>query len=149
MSTRHARQIEDEPVEVSGEKASAQGPSTAEEYLQEVHALLDKTSSTWAQRVAAEGHSKFPDHPELERLCRLLTPQPARSVPNNGRKPRDSQKIFRWLDENESHYRGQWILVNEEGLVASAPTAEELLRKIDEIGLDKADKYNSLMHHVH
>ena len=149
MSTRHARRIEDEPAQVTEEKAPAQGPSTAEEYLAAVNELLDNTSSTWAQRVAAEGHARFPDHPELERLCRLLTPRPARSVPRNGRKRGDSRKIYRWLDENEIRYRGQWILVNEEGLVASAPTAEELLRKIDALGLDDDDKYHSLMHHVH
>lgn len=140
---------EDEPVQVIQEKAPTRGPSTAEEYLQAVHALLDQTNSTWAQRAAAEGHSKFPDHPELERLYRLLTPRPARSIPRNGRKRGDTRKIFRWLDENEIHYRGQWILVNEEGLVASALTAEELLRKIADLGLDDEDKYNSLMHHVH
>ena len=146
MGARHARRIEEDPVQEIEEKAVA--ASTEEEYLQVVHALLDKTSSTWAQRVATEGHRRFPDHPELERLCRLLTPSPARSVPRNGRKRGDSRKIYRWLDENEVHYRGQWLLVNETGLVASAPTLEELLRKIGEISQDD-DKRSSLIHHVH
>lgn len=142
MGAQHAR-IEKEPVQVSVEKASAE-PSTPEEFLAAVHALLDHASPTRAQRVAAEGHARFPDHPELERLCRLLTLPPARMVPNNGRKRRDSQKIFHWLDENEIHYRGQWILVNEDGLLAAAPSLAELLKRVEE--LDQDD--NSLIHHV-
>lgn len=144
MSARHARRIE-EPAHEIEERAPAQGPSTAEEFLAAVHELLDNASPTWAQRAAAEGHSRFPDHQELERLCRLLTLPPARVIPSDGRKKRDSRKIYRWLDENEIHYRGQWIAVNEDGLMASAPTLQELLRKIEEIGQDD----NSLIHHVH
>jgi hypothetical protein len=147
MSARHARQIEDEPVQVVEEKAPAE-PSTPQEYRVAVSAALNNESLRGAQRAAAEGHARFPDDPELARLDRVLTLPPARSVPRNGRKKGDSQKIFQRLHENESHFRGQWILVNEDGLVASAPTLEELLRKIEEIGQDDDAKYNSLIHHV-
>src|SRR6185436_16989213 len=143
MSTRHARRIEDEPAQVTEEKAPAQGPSTAEEYLAAVNELLDNTSSTWAQRVAAEGHARFPDHPELERLCRLLTPRPARSVPSNGRKKVSHEKAFRWLNENEIHHRGEWVALNGDGFLTSAPTWDELKKKIEPI--DPEDP--PLVHH--
>ena len=144
MGAQHARRFEDdEPVQESQDKPSA-GPSTPQEYRDVISAALNNESLRGAQRAAAEGHARFPEDAELERLNRLLTFPPARSVPGDGRK-RNSQKIYHWLDENEIHYRGQWIAVSEEGLLAAAPTLEELLRRIDEVDPEN----NSLIHHVH
>lgn len=144
MSARHARRIE-EPVPVIEEKAPAQGPLTPEEFLAAVYALLDHASPTRAQWVAAEGHRRYPDHLELERLCRLLTLPPARTVPSNGRKRVSHEKAYRWLDENESHHRGEWVALNGNGFLTSAPTLDELLEKIEPI--DPEDP--PLVHHIH
>lgn len=143
MGAQHARRFEEEPVQESQGKAPA-GLSTPEEFLAAVHALLDNASPTRAQRVAAEGHARFPDHPELERLCRLLTLPPARMVPNNGRK-RNREKAYRWLDENEIHYRGQWVALTDKGFLTSAPSLDELLEKIKTFDLEE----HPLVHHIH
>lgn len=141
MGARHAR-IE-EPIHEMEEKM--QESSTPEEYLADIHLLLDHASLTRAQGIAAEGHRRFPDHPELERLCRLLTPRPARSVPNNGRKRVSHEKAYRWLEENEIHHRGEWVALNGDGFLTSAPTLDELMEKIEPI--DPEDP--PLVHHIH
>jgi hypothetical protein len=144
MSARQARRIEDEAVQMLEEEDSGHAPSTPEEFVQAIRALLNDASPTWAQRMAAEGHLRFPDHPELERLCRLLTLRPVRSVPGDGRK-RNREKAHRWLDENESQYRGQWVALTDEGFLTAAPSLDELLDKIKAFDLEESP----LVHHIH
>jgi hypothetical protein len=144
MGARHARQIEDEPVPMIERKAPVQGPATPEEFVQAIQTLLDNASPTRAQRTAAEGHSRFPDHPELERLNRLLTLPPARTVPSNGKK-RSRERAYRWLDKNESHFRGQWVALTDEGFLTAAPSLDELLDKIKTFDLAE----HPLVHHIH
>ena len=138
---RHARRIEDHG---DGIQETAHGPSTPEEFVSAVRSLLHNSSPTWAQRVAAEGHARFPDHPELERLCRLLTLPPARMVPSDGKRV-SYEKGDRWLDDHGIHYRGQWVALTGDGFLTSAPTLPELLRKVEEIGPEDPP----LVHHIH
>src|SRR4051812_11560548 len=112
MSARHARQIEDEPVQVVEEKAPAE-PSTPQEYRAAVSAALNNESLRGAQRAAAEGHARFPDDPELARLNRLLTSRPARSF--KGPPTPDRTEAYKWLDENGGAYKGQWIALGDKG----------------------------------
>jgi len=144
MRTQHARKTEDEPVQVIEEEDSGHVASTPEEFVQAVRDLLNDASPTRAQRIAAEGHLRFPDHPELERLSRLLTLRPVRAVPRDGRK-RNREKAYRWLDENESHYRGQWVALTDEGFLTAAPSLDELLDKIKAFDLEESP----LVHHIH
>ena len=140
MGARHARRIE-EPIHEMNEKT--QGPSTPREYRTAIDEALN-VSVRSAHRLAAEGHARFPDDLELKRLTRLLDLPPARSVPP--RRTRSSrEKAYRWLDENEARYRGQWVALSGYGFLASAPTLDELLEKIEPI--DPADP--PLVHHIH
>jgi hypothetical protein len=67
-------------------------PTTPEEYLAGIHLYLNHASLRRAQRLAAEGHARFPDHPELERKCRLLTracgPRLLKRIPAEDRSDR-------------------------------------------------------------
>lgn len=146
MGREHAWQI-DSPFfggHLGTERIPERDPSTPEDFVEAVNALLDNASPTRAQRVAAEGHARFPEHPELERLCRLLTLPPARSVPSDGKK-RNREKAYRWLNENEIHYRGQWVALTDDGFLTSAPTLDELMAKIEAIGPEEPP----LVHHIH
>jgi hypothetical protein len=125
MGTRHARRIEDEPVQVIEAEAPAQGPSTRNEYRAAISAALNNESLRGAQRAAAEGHAKFPDDPELARLDRLLTSRPARSF--KGPPVPDRTEAYKWLDENGEAYRGQWIALGDKGLLAASPDFNELV----------------------
>lgn len=124
------------------ERAPQHEPSTPQEYREAIRAALNNESLRGAQRAAAEGHARFPDHAELARLNRLLHPGPARSVPG---KNVDRTKAFQWLDENEIHYRGQWVALTDEGFLTAAANLKDLLRKIKEI--DPEDP--PLVHHIH
>jgi hypothetical protein len=144
MGREHARQI-DSPFfggHLGTKRIPERDPSTPEEFVEAVNALLNNASPTRAQRVAAQGHARFPEHAELERLCRLLTLPPPRMVPG---KNVDRQKAFRWLDENEIDYRGQWVALTEEGFLTSAPTLDELMRKVEAFDLEDPP----LVHHIH
>lgn len=146
MGREYARRIESPFFGSHGgtDRIPDSDPSTPEEFLAAVHALLDDASPTRAQRVAAEGHARFPEHAELERLCRLLTLPPPRMVPSDGKK-RNREKAYRWLNENEIHYRGQWVALTDDGFLASAPTLDELMAKIEAIGPEEPP----LVHHIH
>jgi hypothetical protein len=141
MGREYARRIES-PFQEVELKLPEQEPSTPQEYREAIRAYLNNGSLRGAKKVAAEGHSRFPDNPELERLNRLLTLSPARTVPG---KNVNREKAFRWLDENETHYRGQWVALTDDGFLTSAPTLKELLRKIEAFGLDDPP----LVHHIH
>lgn len=143
MSVRQARRIE-ESMEPTGRRAPVRVPSTPEEFVQAVHSLLDDASPTRAQRAAGEGHARFPDHPELARLHRLLTLPPARSAPSLGRK-KNRERAYQWLDQNEVAYRGQWVALTDEGFLTSAPSLDELLEKIRAFDLAE----HPLVHHIH
>lgn len=118
MGIRHARL---EPLEY--------GPSTPEEYRAAISAAFNNGSLRGAQRAAAEGHARFPNDPELERLNRLLTLRPARNVP--GPRSPDRTQAFQWLDEHGEAYRGQWIALGDKGLLAASPDFDELYRTLE------------------
>lgn len=140
MGARHARRIE-EPIHEMDEKE--QGPSTPDEYRAAIDEALNE-SVRFAHRLAAEGHARFPDDLELKRLAHLLDLPPARSIPSR-RKRASRERAYQWLDENEVRYRGQWIALAGEGFLASAPTLDELLEKIEPIDPENPP----LLHHVH
>lgn len=141
MGRAHARRI-DSPFHEIEQQLPEKEPLTPQEFREAIRAYLNNGLLRGAQQAAAEGHARFPDNPELERLNRLLTLAPARTVPG---KNVDREKAFRWLDENEIHYRGQWVALTEDGFLTSAPTLKELLPKIEAFGLDDPP----LVHHIH
>ena len=85
MGARRAVRTEDAFLQLE-QISSAQGGHSPEDFVRAVHTLLDHASPTRAQRAAGEGLARFPDHPELQRLHRLLTLPAARSIPSSGRK---------------------------------------------------------------
>jgi len=141
MGAHLARWIE-EPAYEAGEGTA--GLATPQEYRSAVSAALNE-SIRFAQRIAAEGHARFPDDPELERLSRLLILPPARSIPSNGRKQVSHEKAFRWLDENAALHRGEWVALDGEGFLTAAPTLAELMKKIEPIDPENPP----LVHHIH
>ena len=57
------------------------------------------------------------------RLRRALAPPIVRAVPRTDiRRPRG----YAWLRQYGAEYKGRWVAVGEDGLLASAPTLAEL-----------------------
>ena len=119
MGIRHARRLESVDYSLS----------TPEEYREAIGAALNNESLRGAQRIAAEGHARFPEDSELARLHRLLTLRPARNV--SGPRSPDRTQAFQWLDEHREAYRGQWIALGDKGLLAASPDFNELYRTLE------------------
>jgi hypothetical protein len=114
---------------------SERGYSTPEEYRTAISVALNNESLRGAQRAAAEGHARFPDDAELERLNRLLTLRPARSIPDGPRNP-DRTQAFQWLEEHGEAYRGQWIALGDKGILAASSDFNELYRTLEDMSPD-------------
>ena len=56
-------------------------------------------------------------------------PDTAEATPNRGRSARDFGEEMRWLSENRHRFRGMWVAVLGNNLLASGPTAKEVYSK--------------------
>ena len=51
-------------------------------------------------------------------------------------RPNRSAKSLRWLHENQEKYSGQWVALDGDRLIASAPTAKEVYSKAKAEGVE-------------
>jgi hypothetical protein len=74
---------------------------------------------------------------EQERVRQWL--EETRSSHDNGKTSQamtgHSEKCLRWLNENRQKYLGQWVALDGDRLIASAPTAKEVYSKAKAEGL--------------
>ena len=96
-----------------------------ESWVASIRCELESGAVRKAWRLATEGAARFPGHEELDRLSRLLAPPVV--TRGSGNVP-DMSKAFQWLKENASKFRGQWVALSPEGLIAASPDYDELLR---------------------
>lgn len=81
-----------------------------------------------ARELAALGRRLFPEDKKIERIDYVIAPprvigtQPAQDL-----KLKASRK---WLAENDSNHRGQWVAVREGNFLNAASTLEKLLELI-------------------
>ncbi len=68
------------------------------------------------------------EEPTIARLRRALMPPTARP---SIRKDTDRTHAYEWLRQHAREYRGQWVAVAEDGLVAAAPTLKQLRQQIE------------------
>lgn len=98
-----------------------------ESWVASIRSELESGAVRKAWHLATEGAAKFPGHEELDRLSRLLAPPVV--TRGSGNVP-DMSKAFQWLRENGARFRGQWVALSEEGLLAASSDYDELLRTI-------------------
>lgn len=103
-----------------------------ESFLDAISSTLEKGHLSEGREIAADGLSLFPGHPELERLYHGLRPVTVRR--GTGNIP-DRRQAFRWLQENIDRFRGQWVALSEERVVAASPSLDEVLRSVEAIPL--------------
>jgi hypothetical protein len=118
-----------------------ESPSSAEEYVELVRSLLANGEAGAARRVAAEGAARFPDHPWLEKTDRVINPKAI--IATSGGAPERTRE-FAWLRENSARYRGNWVALLGDRLLASGRELANVFQEIRSQGLES----KALVHHI-
>ncbi len=121
--------------------SAPQTPSSAEELVKLVRALLANGEAGAARRTVAEGVSRFPDHPWLEKTDRVINPK---GIVSQQADAPDRTREFAWLRQHSARYRGCWVALLEERLLAAGPELATVLREVRSRGLES----KALVHHV-
>ena len=103
-----------------------------ESYLAEIYAALEVNRVTEALDLVNRAAALFPDHTEVQRLYRILTPGQSRSVSGKRYRQPDRSESFEWIRQNAEKYTRQWIAVLGPSLVAASPDLEVVLQVIRE-----------------
>lgn len=96
---------------------------TAEEYEARIADLFEKERVPGARRLIDEALRIHPDDPGLLAWRKALAPP---KVWIGGARDRDRTPEFRWLDAHGRQYRGEWVAVLGDRLVAHAVDLEDL-----------------------
>lgn len=110
--------------------------ATPESFLAEIRVALEANRVAEALDLAKRAAVLFPDHADVQRTHRVLTPGRSHSIP--GHRIPDRRDSFQWIRENAERYKRQWIAVLGPSLVAASPELEEVLRILQEAKLEEA-----------
>lgn len=101
---------------------------SAADFGRAVHLALKAGAHLLARNLAAEGARLHPEHPELQKMDRILAPP--RIVRTHVPPDPSVRANAEWLRTHAAAYRGQWVALKNGMLVASAPTARELKERL-------------------
>ena len=121
--------------------ATAQRPSSAEEFVEAVRLLLANGEAGAARRTAAAGAAQFPDHAWLKKTDRIINPKRIVSQPADAP---DRSLEFAWLREHGARYRGSWVALLADELLASSPELDDVLLEVRGRGLES----RALVHRI-
>jgi len=96
---------------------------SAEWLLGRIHEHLRAGQIRIAQSLARDAATRYPEDPEVKKACRILFGGEATSRPKTGRSLRDE---YRWLKSPPDEYRGRWVALIGEEVVAVADTLAKL-----------------------
>lgn len=97
--------------------------------------LIKKEHISEARRMLEALPIRATEEPAITRLRRLLSPPDVR---RSERRDFDRHREYRWLREHARGYRGQWVALDEDRLIAAAPTLRELRAHLRQLRLDRA-----------
>ncbi len=92
--------------------------------LNRIRALLSEGLLRDARTVVAEALRRFPNNEALYALSKLTAP--SKAIRSAVRFPRREEEL-RWLDEHRELYKGRWVALLGNELIASADTMKQLL----------------------
>ena len=116
---------------------------TPEELIETIGQLLDEEKLVAAQRAAARAVELFKDHPWIRRANKVLNPSRV-CVEPRPQPDRNRKKEIDWLHHNSDQFRGRWVALLEDRLVASANSFEDLLAALTDGDLES----HPLIHHI-
>ena len=96
---------------------------TPEDYEARIADLFEQERVPGARRLIDEALQRYPDDPGLLAWRKALAPP---QVWIGDATDRDRTPEFRWLDAHGTQYRGEWVAVLGNRLVAHAASLEDL-----------------------
>jgi len=102
---------------------------TAEDYAARIRELVESDRVTGARKLILEALEKFPDHPALIPWQKALSR--AKLVRFGGPLDRDRTPEYRWLETEGPQYRGEWVAVLGDQLVAHSQDARRFRAMLD------------------
>lgn len=100
-------------------------------HITAIRDLLQREQVSAARRLLGLIPIGDSEEPALTRLRRALTPPTVRpSIRRDG----DRTRAYEWLRQRGWEYRGQWVAVAEDGLIAAAPTLKQLREHLEALG---------------
>lgn len=103
---------------------------TPESYVTRVRDLIDGDRIGGARKLIAEAWKRFPDHPALIPWRKALSRGEVVKV--GGPLDVDRTPEFRWLDAHGPEYKGEWVAVLGDRLIAHAARLKDLDARLDE-----------------
>lgn len=103
---------------------------TPESYAARVRELIETERVRGARRVIAEAWEVYPDHPALIPWKKALALPEVVKV--GGPLDKDRMPEYNWLAAHGPKYKGEWVAVLEDQLVAHAPKLRDLDAELDE-----------------
>lgn len=111
-------------VRSAGAFTFADLPPTPAVELNRIRALLSEGLLRDARTVVAEAQRRFPNNEALYALSKLTAP--SKATRSAVRFPRREEEL-RWLDKHREQYKGRWVALLGNELIASADTMKQLL----------------------
>jgi len=118
------------PIELKHHAVSQKEAASEEEvvpYLALVRSLLESDQVTTARKLFEALPVHLQDHLALRRFRAVLAPPTVKCIP---KQDIDRTQEYVWLQTEGYKYRGQWIALDGNQLVASAQTLQELRARI-------------------
>ncbi len=115
--------------------------TSASDFMDAIRGLLASEEATAARRTAAQGADLFPEHSGLAQANRVLNPSRMTSRPATAP---DRSREFAWLRRHGSEYRGRWVALLGDELLASSDELEDVLSIVRSRSL----RTKPLVHHI-
>lgn len=99
----------------------------AEHLVERIRSLLEAQELLAAQREASRAAEEHPEHPWLQQANRVLNPSRVTTAPASGA---DRRREFEWLRRNRETYRGQWVALLGDELIAADRDFDVVLHQV-------------------
>ena len=116
-------------------------PDESELYVPRIQKLLEMADLRGARKLLAEARERGSSESDLEQLERLLAP------PRQELRPAsdfDRSAEIHWLEEHREEYRGQWVALLHDELLAHG-TLDEVRAALEA----QPPKARPLLHRIH
>ena len=104
---------------------------SGDDFAQAARLALRVGAPLIARECALTGSQRFPDHAELQKIARLLSPPEARSVPGQGNTSWKANRA--WFQQHWDAYRGHWVALRDGQLLAVADDVNGLAAQVGEL----------------
>ena len=108
---------------------ASEAADRAEDLVCLIQSLLREGDLLGAKDAAARGVELFSGHPWLAKAERVLNPRGVTVGPSKSPR-RDRAKEFAWLQHHSELYRGQWVALDGEQLVASGSQFDDVIEVV-------------------